>query len=104
MALEKMGMVVEFINIVKVLFQDMEATICINGGITSSFKVERGVRQGYLAPYLFILAREVLNFMMKEVTSRGDQGDPVMGATRQHTLSQNVDDTTISMKGEEGNL
>jgi hypothetical protein len=75
-----MGMVVEFINIVKVLFQDTEATICIYGVITSSFKVERGVRQGYLlAPYLFILAREVLNFMMKEVTSKGDQGDLSLG-------------------------
>jgi hypothetical protein len=69
-------MVVEFINMVKALFQDVEATICINGGITSSFKVERGVRQGYLlAPYLFILVREVLNFMMKEATSQGNQGD-----------------------------
>jgi hypothetical protein len=72
MALEKMGMVVEFINMVKVLFQDMKAIVCINGGITSSFKVERRVRQGCsLAPYLFILVGEVLNFMMKEATSRG---------------------------------
>jgi hypothetical protein len=33
--------------------------------------MERGARQGYLvAYYLFILAREVFNFMMKEATSR----------------------------------
>jgi len=55
MGLEKMGMVVEFRNMVKVLFQDTKMTVCINGSITSSFKVKRGVRQGYLlAPYLFI--------------------------------------------------
>jgi hypothetical protein len=31
---------------------------------------------GYLlASYLFNLVREVLNFMMKEATSRGNQGD-----------------------------
>jgi len=81
MALEKMGIVVEFVNMVKVLFQDAEVTVCINGGITSSFKVERGVRHGYLlAPYLLILAREVLNFMMKEATSRGDKRDLSPGA------------------------
>jgi hypothetical protein len=40
MVLEKMGMIVEFINMVKVLFQDMGTTICINGGISSSFKLE----------------------------------------------------------------
>jgi hypothetical protein len=39
--------------------------------------MERGVRQGYLlAHYLFILAREVFNFMMKEATIRViNQGD-----------------------------
>jgi hypothetical protein len=43
MALEKIGMVVEFINMAKVLFEDAEATICINGGITNSFKVQKKV-------------------------------------------------------------
>jgi hypothetical protein len=43
MALKKIGMVVEFVNMVKVLFQDVEATICINGASTSSFKVEKRV-------------------------------------------------------------
>jgi hypothetical protein len=41
MVLEKIGMAIEFINMVKVLFQDVEVTICINGGKTSSFKVEK---------------------------------------------------------------
>jgi hypothetical protein len=44
MVLEIMGMIVEFINMVKVLFQDVGTTICIKGGISSSFKLERGVR------------------------------------------------------------
>ncbi len=37
MALEKMGMAVQFLNMVKVLFQDTEVIVCINGGITSFF-------------------------------------------------------------------
>ncbi len=70
-ALEKMGMVVEFINMVKVLFQDVKAKVCINWGIINSFKMERGLRQGCpLPPYLFILVQEVFYFMMKEVTKR----------------------------------
>jgi hypothetical protein len=43
MVLEKIGMAVEFINMVKVLFQGAEATICINRGITNSLQVEKGV-------------------------------------------------------------
>jgi hypothetical protein len=67
-----MGIAIELINMVKVFFQDTKLTICINGGITSFLKVERGVRHGSpLVPYLFILVKEVFNFMMKEVTSKG---------------------------------
>jgi hypothetical protein len=37
------------------------------GALHNSFKVEQRVKQGcHLVPYLFILAGEVLNFMMKE--------------------------------------
>jgi hypothetical protein len=43
MVLEKNGMVIEFINMMKILFQDVEAAICINGGISSFFKVEKKV-------------------------------------------------------------
>ncbi len=64
-------MVVEFINMVKVLFQDVKAKACINRGIINSFKMERGLRQGCPLPlYLFILVQEVFYFMMKEVTKR----------------------------------
>jgi hypothetical protein len=42
------------------------------GALLVFFKVERWVRQGCsLVPYLFILVKEVLNFMMKEATSKG---------------------------------
>ncbi len=72
LAMEKLCMVKEFINMVKLLFKNAEAIICINGSITKAFKIRRGVRQGCpLAPYLFILVDEVLNFM---VEIRGYQG------------------------------
>ncbi len=72
LAMEKMGMAMEFINMVKLLLKNEEAIICINGSITKAFKIKRGVRQGCpLAPYLFILVDQVLNFI---VGIRGYQG------------------------------
>lgn len=41
---EKMGMAQEFIEMVKMLVQDVEAVICVNGCITKTFTIERGVR------------------------------------------------------------
>jgi hypothetical protein len=71
LVIEMMGMAKEFINMVKLLFKNAEAIICIIC-ITKAFKIKRGVRQGCpLAPYLFILVDEVLNFM---VEIRGYQG------------------------------
>ncbi len=66
LAMEKIGMANELINMVKLLLKNAEAIICINGSITKAFKIKKGVRQGCpLAPYLFILVDEVLNFMVK---------------------------------------
>jgi len=53
---------------VKLLFKNAITTICLNGCITKSFKIKREVKHGCpLAPYLFFITREVLNFMFKKV-------------------------------------
>jgi len=44
MALEKVGMMVEFIVILKLMFQDVEVTIYINGRIIKVFKIKKGIR------------------------------------------------------------
>lgn len=62
----------EFVGMVKMLIQDAETYICLKG-TTNVFKIGRGVKQGCpLAPYLFILAREVLIYMMKITKELGD--------------------------------
>jgi hypothetical protein len=77
MVMDMMGMAKEFMMKVKLLFQDATATICFNGGISKTFKIERAVKQGCpLAPRLIIFAGEVLKFHMvkkwfKVATSRG---------------------------------
>lgn len=35
-----------FIDMIKVLYEDIESILKINGGLSFPFKVERGIRQG----------------------------------------------------------
>jgi hypothetical protein len=44
MALEKVGMMVEFIVILKLMFQDVEVAIYINGRTIKAFKIKKGIR------------------------------------------------------------
>jgi hypothetical protein len=61
-----MGIDCKFINMVQVLFNNVETYICLNEIITKPFKIEQGIKQGYpLAPYLFILVGKMFNFMVK---------------------------------------
>lgn len=46
LALEKLGMALEFIDLARLLFKNAEAAVCLNGSITGSFRIKRGVRQG----------------------------------------------------------
>ena len=44
--MQKLGVLVEFLNMVQLLFKDAEVSICINGPYTHSFPIMRVVRQG----------------------------------------------------------
>ncbi|GJY06265.1 reverse transcriptase domain, reverse transcriptase zinc-binding domain protein [Tanacetum coccineum] len=47
-------------------------SILVNGSPTEEFRIERGVRQGDpLSPFLFILAAESLNAIVKEAVAKG---------------------------------
>lgn len=39
----------EYINMVKLLFENVEACVCFNGSIIKSFKIERGIKYNVLA-------------------------------------------------------
>ncbi len=67
LALQKLGMVHEFIDTVR-MFKNVKIIVCFNGNITKSFKIERGIKQGCsLPPYLFIMVATIFNFMVKKV-------------------------------------
>jgi hypothetical protein len=58
LALEKLGMALEFIDLVRLLFKNAEAAVCLNGSITGSFRIKRGGQARMPTPYLFILVME----------------------------------------------
>jgi hypothetical protein len=68
----RIGITVEFIRMVKILFSRAEATINLNGITTRNFKIKRGIRHGCpLAPYIFLIMRKVLNATIKCVVREG---------------------------------
>ena len=68
----KMNINNKFIQWVKLLFANISATVNLNETPGSTFKVERGVRQGCpIAPYLFILIGEVLTHIIKKAVVEG---------------------------------
>ena len=65
-AMHRMGINAQFIGWMKLLFGNTSAIVNINDRPRSSFKVERGVRQGCpLAPYLFLIVGEALTHIIK---------------------------------------
>ena len=49
-----------------------EMSIIINGSLTKSFHIERGLHQsGPLSPFLFILITDVLNWLISKVEEKG---------------------------------
>ncbi len=80
-------MVNEFINMVKLLFQDAESSFYFNGNMMTSFQIRRGVKQGWpLPPYLFQLVSEILNIMIKWMTNRGEMHRVfLLGGEREQT-------------------
>ena len=68
----RMGFLQPFINLVNLTLVDVEASININGLISSSFKIERGVRQGCpLALLLFLIVEEALHAKVQLAQTQG---------------------------------
>jgi hypothetical protein len=66
-ALEKLGFGDTWIRWVKELYKGASSTVKLNGETRPNFKLAHSVRQGCpLAPYLFILATNVLGYMLAD--------------------------------------
>jgi len=82
------------------LYQDVTSAINLNGIPGLDFKLERSVRLGCpLAPYLFILATDVLGYMLAD-PKYGIEG-LAGGQIRDQTFA---DDTALYLQGSPANL
>jgi hypothetical protein len=92
--LEEFGIPEHFIQLVKSLYKTAYTTVIINGVMSKTFKVTRGVRQGDpLSCLLFNLAIEPLACMLQQ--SEKVQGYSIPGMASKIVLSLFADDTTV---------
>jgi hypothetical protein len=101
--LTKLGFSNTWVKWVRTLYHKTSLAIKINGEVGPVFQLARSIRQGRpLAPYLFIIAIDVLGHMLEDpryvieglTLPRG-------GNIRDQTF---VDDTTLYLKGEQTNM
>lgn len=70
-AMERLGMLQEFINLVSLLIK-AKVAVCFNGNITPYFHLHKGVNQSYsLALYLFLIVGDIFNMMFKRAMKIG---------------------------------
>jgi hypothetical protein len=102
-AMKVVGFPDSFTNMTRLLFHDAAAQVCVNGQVTEPFSIQQGVRQGCpLAPYLFLIVGEILNYSIKREVRLGRiRGIELPGAFEPQTIAQYADDTSLSIRGEE---
>jgi len=103
MALSKLGFSDTWVRWVRSLYQSASSAIKVNRVAGPDFQLARSVRQGCpLAPYLFILATDVLGYMMAD-PKYGVEGPslPRGGLIRDQTFA---DDTALYLQGSPANM
>jgi hypothetical protein len=94
--LQTFNVPVEFIDIVKSLYENAHTSIAINGVLSKPFKVTRGVHQGDpLSCLLFDLAIEPLACKLRNC--RELEGITIPGAEEKLIVNLFMDDTTLYM-------
>jgi mannosylglycoprotein endo-beta-mannosidase len=101
--MSKLGFSDTWVRWVKSLYFEASSAIRVNGITGPNFQLHRSVRQGCpLAPYLFILATDVLGYMMAIPKYRVEGlALPKGGLIRDQTFA---DDTTLYLQGSPSNL
>ena len=60
------------VNVIKILYTDVQSQVACNSHMSDSFSVKSGVKQGCnLSPFLFTLA---IDWLMTEITKNGNRG------------------------------
>uniref|UniRef100_A0A3B1J8J0 Reverse transcriptase domain-containing protein n=1 Tax=Astyanax mexicanus TaxID=7994 RepID=A0A3B1J8J0_ASTMX len=84
----------KFLNIVEMLYNNINSSVSLARGTSPRFQVKRGIRQGCPAsPLLFIMVAEMLSILIK---SSNIEGIDIFG--KKILISQLADDTTLFLK------
>jgi len=102
-AMDHIGFSNTWIKWVCTLYREASSAIKVNGVVGPTFQLTRSVRQDCpLAPYLFIMATDILGYMLAD-PRHGIEGLmlPKGARIRDQTFA---DDTTLYLKGDQENL
>lgn len=97
-SLELFGFGDKYVNIIKMIYGNMNSSVSLPSGTTHRFPIGRGIRQGCpLSPFLFILAVDMLATKIKFDNSVEKLN--IFGKTI--GISQLADDTTLFLKNKD---
>ena len=92
--LRKFGFGEKFISWIKMIYNDTSSAVKVNGYITPSFSIERGVRQGCpLSSMLYVLCAEVLAIEIR--TNEKIVGYKYNNGKDEHKITQYADDNAV---------
>lgn len=98
-----LGFSSKWISWVQTLYCGTEVSVLVNGVLGEAFELQRSVRQGCpLAPYLFILATDVLGHMLEDPKYNVQGFRTPKGNTI--TSQMFADDTAVYLQGSKENL
>ena len=95
--LKQFGFGSNILQWISAFYNDIKSSILVNGQASTSFKIERGCRQGDpISPYLFILCAEILACRIRE-----DQDiKAIKIEDTESKITQFADDTTFLLNGD----
>lgn len=86
-----------FVNIIKMIYNDIESIVKVNGGLSAPFDVQRGIRQGCsLSGMLYSKAIEPFLFKLKKVLV-----GVLLNGEQKLYLSAYADDIMVVVKGKD---
>ena len=87
-----------FVSWIKLLYTDISSCVRVNGHLTETFSLTRGVRQGCpLSPLLYVIVAEVFAISIRQ--NSNIQGIPIPPRST-NKISQYADDTTLTVVGD----